>query len=356
MAKLRERKRLGMDAKGVDPEQFEDVFSLATIKSREDLERAAEGGRNEENEGSEEEEEAAGGGGGGGAAGAEDEGEDDAAARKRHLAAMEADMDSQYDAYLLANKKARTGTKMAKRSKKEAARKLARMEQEDTEAMAMEDVDGETKEYAKMLSGKRDSDDSGGESSSDDGFFSDGDAGEGEPAKKARRGAKANPLIVKFDDESRDKKVSRFMANPLFDGLEDEEEEEEGGASGSDSDSGAGSRPAKKKGKKAALSADDVLAMMPKTDKELRHEKRKMANERMGRRDQRREKIAGDAMEIVAAENNLSSSKVRAPAASEASAGRGWRRAARRRADAGADEPTRAPTTAFSLCERSGRE
>ena len=45
---------------------------------------------------------------------------------------------------------------------------------------------------------------------------------------------------------------------------------------------------------KKGLSADEVLAMMPKTDKDLRREKRKKATKRMARMDARRAKLAGE--------------------------------------------------------------
>jgi AdoMet-dependent rRNA methyltransferase SPB1 len=313
-AKLRERKRLGMDGKGVEPETYEDVFSLNQIKSKKELDSAGAGnvrsdddedGSDSDNSVDERMDE-------------EDDSEDDDDVKeKKHLMRLEAQMDTQYDTYLRANKKAQAGTKLAKRSKKEAAKKLAEQAQEDTEALALADVDGETAAYAKMLTGAQDSDDSNGESSSDDGFFSDendddADSDDEKPkaaaAEKLKgKAAKSNPLIVKKEEEARSVKVSRFLSNPLFEGLDEDEnsaDDENGNAAAvnSDDDGDSSDDEDQPRKKTKGLKADDILAMMPKTDKELRHEKRARANDRLNRRDKRREKLAGENLEIVESE------------------------------------------------------
>ena len=324
MAKLRERKRLGMEGKGVEPEQFKDVFSLNQVKNVKELERVGLGDVREEEEsdiGSDDSDAQNDSG--------SDDGElDDEAKEKRHLMRMEMDMDSQYDKYLIANKKAQAGTKLAKRSKKEAARKMAENQQADTNALALADVDGEKAAYAKMLTGKnsRDSDESDGASSSDDGFFSDedGSGDEEETAsrkKKARKVAReasnkeSNPLLVKRTGESRSTKVERFMSNPLFDGLDDDEEEEEkkmeddeesGDEKPNTADASGNVTYGTKTKKGKVLNADDVMSLMPRTDKEIRHAQRQKANERLARRDDKREALKGDAMEIV--ETNIAGS------------------------------------------------
>ncbi len=269
-ARVRTRKALGMEDKvNYDEEEHVDVFSLATIKSKKGLDLVQDVDldkvRSMDFEDSEEEEEE------------EEEVDDDDDERR-----LESEMDAAYDTYLRNTKNglAKSGTKMAKRTKKERVKRAQEMAEEDDELMKM-DLGHDAKAYAKLLNGDKDSDDSDGDTSSDDGFFSD--------EEKGRDDA---PLIVKFE-ESKNTKVDRFFSNPLFDGI-DGDANEDGDSSSDEADDEE--EPAKKRSK---VDVDEVLASMPKTDKEIRKEKRAKAQERLQRRDKRRDKIAGVGMEVV---------------------------------------------------------
>ena len=137
----------------------------------------------------------------------------------------------------------------------------------------------------------------------------------------------SNPLIFKLKDDPASVKTSRWFSNPLFESIENtarsasfaadrgtsannddsEEEEDEDAIQAIDSDDEDEKRPIKKRKKQAAarnsskedngedppVNADDIIASMPKTDKQKRHEKRMKSIERMERRNARREREAG---------------------------------------------------------------
>jgi AdoMet-dependent rRNA methyltransferase SPB1 len=131
-----------------------------------------------------------------------------------------------------------------------------------------------------------------------------------------------NPLIHEFPDEPVSIKTARWFSNPLFAALgeqaeaaaedkdgrvpevdaissdednEAENSDDEISVDGDDEDSQDEEKP-KKKAKKGSkgLDANDVLASMPKTDKQIRHEKRLKALERNERRQVRKAKILGE--------------------------------------------------------------
>merc|ERR1711976_669633 len=135
---------------------------------------------------------------------------------------------------------------------------------------------------------------------------------------KARESAESNPLIYQLPSEPTSVKTARWFSNPVFENIgisahtsaadlrgasgaaedfdSDESSDEEVGnarAGAYESDSGSdedddsddeGQRPLSKRQKREEITADDVLAMMPKTDKQKRHEKRLKAMEREERR------------------------------------------------------------------------
>jgi len=257
---------------------------------------------------------------------------------------LDRELDSAYDKYLQVTKNglAKTGTKMAKRSKKLQRQKAEEEAKEDEEMMlsGSKGIDRDTKRYAQMLQQHgRDSDDSSdddeGEHSDDDddGFHSAPVTPKEHEARrkekiKSRETADKNPLIYELPSESTSVKTARWFSNPVFENIgvsaqtsaadlrgasgaaedfdSDESSDEEavdnrGAAYDSESDSSKdddsddeAERPSSKRQKSEGITADDVLAMMPKTDKQKRHEKRLKAMERDERRKARRARLAGE--------------------------------------------------------------
>jgi len=128
-----------------------------------------------------------------------------------------------------------------------------------------------------------------------------------------------NPLIHTLaDNEPASAKTGRWFSNPLFESIEHaarsasfaadrrRENNEENGVQDLDSDDDQGEGGPKKRRRKRgtkngddgddgekAITAEDVLASMPKTDKQVRHEKRLKTMERQERRKAKRDKAAG---------------------------------------------------------------
>ena len=247
---------------------------------------------------------------------------------------LEREMEAGYETYLK-NTSAfnRAGTKAAKRSKK-LARLKAQEALEEDEGM----IDGDGMAYAKLLaegSGAKDSDDSSGDTSSDDGFFSDEEDLGNSVGKRAavpdgpwketkkkkdkdkdkKKKKRGNPLLVDLEGtESADVTAKRWFSNPLFDGegeAEEKAESSEGGESDSDvdreesSDSHNDDDDDDDDGDdddddtSNNLNAESVISSMPKTEKQKRHEARVKAKERMERRDSRRAKAKGEGFEVT---------------------------------------------------------
>eukprot|EP00578_Thalassiosira_sp_NH16_P008510 CAMPEP_0181118856 /NCGR_PEP_ID=MMETSP1071-20121207/23300_1 /TAXON_ID=35127 /ORGANISM="Thalassiosira sp., Strain NH16" /LENGTH=1066 /DNA_ID=CAMNT_0023203381 /DNA_START=47 /DNA_END=3247 /DNA_ORIENTATION=+ len=168
----------------------------------------------------------------------------------------------------------------------------------------------------------------GSKNKGDDGSVSSqGDAPKKKPKKEGKhsqsKGAEeeepSNPLIFKLADDPASVKTSRWFSNPLFESIENtarsasfagadnrapDGDEEDAVEDFDSDDEDEGRRPTKKRKKQArpsdkddddndAPNAEDVIASMPKTDKQKRHEKRLKSIERMERRNARRERQAG---------------------------------------------------------------
>jgi AdoMet-dependent rRNA methyltransferase SPB1 len=322
-----------MDLNAIDVQEHDQFFSLSTLQSAQDLDRVAEVNLDEVTEeqafgkadSSDEENER----------GSDDEHDDDEAKRALRL---ERDLDFAYDRYLQTTKngEAKIGTKAAKRSKKLMREKLAQESHEDHELLLANKsgMDQDTKTYAKMLQGPKDSDDSSSDEDEEDHSGSDDDDGyEAEPmspdehhAKKKQKigaaaasGDDANPLIHKFQDEPTSAKTARWFSNPLFaeigqavndatapsgdkapmrsDGSDDDDEMDRADDEASDVEESIDKKRSFNKAKndsKDGMDADEVLALMPKTDKQKRHEKRVKAKERDERRQKRKAKKLGE--------------------------------------------------------------
>lgn len=258
---------------------------------------------------------------------------------------LDRELDAAYDTYLKGtnNKAAKSGTKLDKRQKKlrkEKAKKAAEEDKDLAEEIDVSAVDGDTMAYAKLLkTGARststsggDSDDSdsdkGGSSSSDDesddGFHAEPLTPEEHAAavvvekKKKQKDSEGNPLILSLPDDPASVKAARWFSNPLFANIaniadqskntagtdkddyssdSDDQEDVQMIDSDEDENEDEDDQPkgkSKNKSKNKGLSADDILASIPKTDKEKRHEKRLKALARAERKKKRLAKLAGE--------------------------------------------------------------
>jgi AdoMet-dependent rRNA methyltransferase SPB1 len=339
LSKKRKQAALGMDLNAIDVQEHDQFFSLSTLQSAGDLDQVAEVNLDQVTE-----EQAFGK--------ADEDSDDDSDNDEKNKKdedtgysyRLERDLDFAYERYLETTKngEAKVGTKASKRSKKLMREKLAQESHEDHELLLTNQagLDQDTKTYAKMLQGPKDSDDE--DDSSDDDEDQNGDNGsdgyDDEPmtpeehhAKKKQKlllglgNASSNPLIHKFQDEPTSAKTARWFSNPLFaqigqavneatttpavpapkeDRDQDSDDDDESdddvsvASSASESEQGDETTRAKKKQKKSSqegMDADDVLALMPKTDKQKRHEKRIKAKERDERRQKREAKKLGEA-------------------------------------------------------------
>ena len=361
MAKRRRRAALGMDLNAVDVPDNDKIFSLATITSKGGLEAAREVDLNQVTDEQlhigdvdSDEEMVAGDGTATNegvmnkkgeiiAQGEEDDLDEDTGYSYR----LDRELDAAYDRYLTHTKSkgAKSGTKMAKRSKKAMRLKAADEAKEDADF-----VDNDTKTYAKMLQGPKDSDDEdssdteGNSDDDEDGFRSTPMTPEEhnlmrKSKSKSKEGGvshlESNPLIHTLKEDSTSVKAARWFSNPLFDSIgataslaaisgpdgvktsnptsidDYSSSEDEGVVQHLSSDDEEKVASKKSKGKKKSkhineedmseeasskepVTADEVLAMMPKTDKQIRHEKRLKSMERMERKKARRARAAGE--------------------------------------------------------------
>lgn len=341
-AKRRKRAALGMDLNAIELPEAERMFNLTDIHSAKDLEKAREvdlGKVSDEQlfaKESDDEEETD--------VVVNDKGEiiaqgeaDDIDEDNGYSYRLDRELDAAYDRYLsnTKNKSAKSGTRSAKRSKRQMRLKAAEQAKEDEEMM----MDDDTKKYAEMLQGPKDSDEDSSDDDREDAYSSDDDDGFHDtpvtPSEHKEKKTKksdpvdANPLIHRLKDEATSIKAARWFSNPLFENIGttasfatmtgtegtksgkdiddyDDSEEEQSVQELSDDEDVKRKKNRKNKRKQTQnsdssedeedgpMTADDVLAMMPKTDKQIRHEKRMKALERKERRDARRARMAGE--------------------------------------------------------------
>ena len=340
MAKRRKRVASGMDT--IDLPDNDKIFSLATITSTGQLELAREvdlskvaddeifGFENDQEEEDEEETPAISSSDHVPDGEEVDEDKNDGEGYSYRL---DKELDDAYDRYLAStkNREATKGTQMAKRSKKVMRQKLTMEAHEDAEMIATRTdlMDKDTMAYAKLLQGNRDSDDSDSESKEDQ--YSDEDGFEVDPVtpeqhihlveKKKKYAAPSeqdskNPLLFKLPEESLSSKSARWFSNPIFEKInsvaavaaenpkKDTLQENNDFISDDDDnevEEAKSSRNRKKPKIKESsddesgdLTADRILALMPKTDKQIRHEKRVKSIERKERRAAKRSSLNGE--------------------------------------------------------------
>ena len=244
---------------------------------------------------------------------------------------LDRELDAAYDQYLqkTKNNEAKKGTKMDKRSRKNRKEKLQNAAKEDSEIadMVEQDMDEETKRYAQLLhngtSAKDDSEDEEGSDDeledaqdSDDGFHDDPVTPEEHEASLKKK-KEENPLIVTLPDEPSSVKAARWFSNPLFANITDaarsaskfasldavkkdaqdydsDSDDEMNEVAQISSDEESAEKPKRKAKPKSGLTAEEILASIPKTDKQIRHEKRLKALARAERKKKRLAKLAGD--------------------------------------------------------------
>jgi AdoMet-dependent rRNA methyltransferase SPB1 len=221
----------------------------------------------------------------------------------------EKELDDAYAMYLQTTKNglAKTGTKMAKRSKKLQRIKVAQEAAEDQE-MALATpagIDYDTKVYADLLRGPRDSDEDDNDSSAEDDGGSENDDGFHDPPVlpeehaivNVNKNGASNPLIRAFNDEPASAKTSRWFSNPLFATIGQAAQSASTARSKpaqSSSDGGDESLTVPIKKTKGGLDADEVLASIPKTDKQQRHQRRLKQRSREERKKARRAERVGE--------------------------------------------------------------
>lgn len=209
------------------------------------------------------------------------EGDDEQAQQKRR----ERDLEEAYAQYLQNTKSSIAGTKAAKRSKKLERQKLIDEAHEDQEMAMNKDLSYNVKTYAKMLRGNESDDDNESNSADDD----ESNDGFNDPPMTAEEHRAAqemarNPLMHQFSAEEPNTKTARWFSNPLFKTIEKAVASapnicsvDEGKPSGDTATNSVSSKPvdddAKEKGN-SSLTAEEVIASIPRTDKEKRHEKR----------------------------------------------------------------------------------
>ena len=290
--------------------------------------------------------------GGGAAENAPEDNDDDSVQRRTRQMQREEDLDAAYLQYLQTtkNKETLSGTKLAKRSKKLQRHKVINEIQEDVEMAQVNDDSHNVKAYAKLLQGNAndDSDDdddrksnaSSSDDESDDGF----DAEPMTPVEFQQKNAASskNPLVHQFDiPESKSMKTARWFSNPLFASLGQSIAQATTPAVNKNSDASVDTdhseddeipesyAPAKttSRTRKATpavaakkpedsmpsskLTADEIIAAMPKTDKQVRHEKRIKMMERDERKKAKRLQKMGDTeqeLQFVSANGDQSDS------------------------------------------------
>jgi AdoMet-dependent rRNA methyltransferase SPB1 len=347
-AKRRKRAALGMDLNAIELPEAEKMFTLTSITSKGALEAAREVDLNkvtddqlllddDEDEIEDDENVVRDDQGRVIAQGEEDDVDEDTGYSYR----LDRELDEAYNRYLKTTKTkgAKTGTKMVKRSKRAMREKAMEQAKEDQEMM----MDDDTKKYAEMLQGPKDSDnddssdDEEVHDSDDDGFNSTPMTPEEHSRQKSKKVDQQslkdqNPLIHRLPEESTSVKTARWFSNPLFENIgttasfatmtgvkgvsskkdiDDYDSDSDGNDIEELSDGDEESTPklTKKSSKRkklevdsdddsdddAPLTAESILDMMPKTDKQLRHEKRLKSKLRMEKKKARREKLSGEA-------------------------------------------------------------
>jgi len=352
-AKRRRRAALGMDLNAIELPENDKVFALAAIGTRGDLEKAREVDLDQITDGDLMGEDSDGDMDGEDvlrdddgrvvAQGEEDDIDEDTGYSYR----LDRELDTAYDKYLsnTKSKSAKAGTRMAKRSKKAQRTKADEQAKEDQDMM-----ENDTKTYAKMLQGPKDSDDDSSDEEEDyssgddeDGFHADPVTPQEHQRRQTERTDDKNPLIHTLPSEPTSIKTARWFSNPLFESIAtttslatipgqktpssskpqdvddyDSDDPDHLEHIGSDGDEDAPKKkiPRRKSRKRSAteepepngaLTAEDVIDMMPKTDKQIRHEKRLKANERKERKLTRRARAAGemdDGFEVVTGEDD----------------------------------------------------
>ena len=330
LAKLRLRQAYGMHHDAFDLPDHDAIFSLKAIGDAADLEKIRRGDFVDVPEGDGEMDD-----GGEGGRRHDDSSDEEDEEEEAKAARLEAELEESYQAYL-SNKSddKLKGTRAGKRKKAAMASMAAEKTSED---LAM--YDGDMNGYVELLTGKRKADDEDSEGSSDteseeeeeeepsasesedgmeeeeEGHMSDQET----PLTKKKQGKKAHPLLVDpkvFEGvEKGGAKVARWFSNPVFetlvggaglgddeeaDGQEEEEEARQQHAvessEGEDSDEEEAQAVARKnkavaKEKKQAF-VDEILASLPKTDKQIRHEKRVKDRERREKRAAKKQRMA----------------------------------------------------------------
>ena len=353
-AKRRRHAALGMDLNAIDVPEHDKIFSLATITSKGGLEAASEVNLDRVTDDQI----------------FPDDGEDDIVVdldetltkqkeekddNTGYSFRLDAELDEAYDRYLHITKDgiAKSGTKMEKRKKK-SKRINALEEADEDEALLLkteQSMSNDTRAYAEMLNGPRDSDDEDSsdeeDGGSDDGFNAEPMTPEEYAASKSgiqrqikKDNKERNPLISTLGEESASAKTARWFSNPLFASIgqkaesaampstkddkegrrakkrkvesDDEESAGSGGEDAKESETVSKSESnGKKKQKKkmVGIDAEEVINSMPMTDKQKRHEKRLKDMARDERKKARKAKKSGEdeaAFQIAPGDDDMS--------------------------------------------------
>lgn len=317
-AKRRRSAALGMDMNGIDNAEHDKLFSLASITNAGDLAAASEVNLDEVTDeqifGDEEEDVVIGKPD----PDDDDKSEEDPVERNERRAD---DLEEAYHTYLRNTKDglAKSGTKMAKRSKKTQRLKMSEEAVEDEEMMlnGAAGIGEDTKAYVKLLQGDRGSDDDDDESSDeegDDGFNAEPMTPKDHANLMAKRETvtgKSNPLLHQFDEETTSARTARWFSNPIFESIaqstetspskmDDDASESDASVASKDDEStteaetSKGKKMASKKRKMIGLDADEVLESMPRTDKQIRHARRLKSIARDERKKEKRARMLGE--------------------------------------------------------------
>jgi AdoMet-dependent rRNA methyltransferase SPB1 len=319
-AKRRRQAALGMDLNAIDIPEHDKIFSLTAITSKGDLEAAHEVNLDRVTD-----EQLFGDSDDDVVIGKDSDSESDEETDR--LARRERELDDAYGMYLQNSNVSKTGTKTAKRSKKYQRLKVAQEATEDQDMMLSTPagIGDDTRAYVKLLQGPRDSDDeSSDDEEDDDGFHADPmTPGEHVKLQKRQKKEEGNPLIHKFAEEPTSAKTARWFSNPLFESIgqaaqsavgkkkkTEESDDDVEADSGVDSSDGSEDDGPRKK-KKVGLTADEIFASIPKTEKVLRHERRLKQIARDERKIKQRARKSGETeaeLELAPAEENLAES------------------------------------------------
>lgn len=347
--KRRRRAALGMDLNSVDVPEHDKIFSLATITNKGDLEAIREVDLDTVDKkimvGEEEDDEESNV-----VLGEDNENISKDSYRHRQKPSvadihydeyadevdedtgysfrLERELEESYNRYLTntKSKAAKAGTRMAKAQKVSKKKLMAKEAAEDEEmVIASAVVDEDTKRYAQILQGEKDSDEDSTSSSDND-----ADSAAAETLKGT------NPLIYEppEPEEPVSAKTARWFSNPLFETIgiaahaasspvnkdkkrvleelaslgSDGDEDSVSNAgliSCSDDDSKEVIKTGSKAKKRVGLDVEEILANWPKTDKQARHEKRLKAIERKERKDAKRAKLNDEGFEVVSGQQQI---------------------------------------------------